>query len=70
MSLIVMETVSLRLDRSLPKRCGRTGEWHSQVPCGPIRTCPVTSQAVAVPLHPNHAAPIIRTPAIPNARAN
>ena len=48
---------------------GRLGLFSAEVPCGPIQTCLVTIEAVAVPLHPNNATPVIPTVVIPNTRA-
>jgi hypothetical protein len=46
----------------------RSGLFPAEVPNGPIRTCPVTREAVAVPLHPVHVAPAKPTLVAPNAR--
>ena len=46
----------------------RSGLFPAEVPNGPIRTCPVTRDAVAVPLHPVHVAPAKPTLVAPNAR--
>jgi hypothetical protein len=42
--------------------------FSAEVPCGPIRTCPVTSEAVAVRLYRNPVAPVMPTAVIPNAK--
>jgi hypothetical protein len=42
--------------------------FSAEVPNGPFRTCPVTTEAVAAPLHPLHVAPAMPTVVAPNAR--
>jgi hypothetical protein len=43
--------------------------FSAKMPNGPFRTCPVTTEAVAAPLHPVHVAPAKPTVVAPNARA-
>ena len=42
--------------------------FSAEVPNGPFRTCPVTTEAVAAPLHPVHVAPARPTLVAPNAK--
>jgi hypothetical protein len=42
--------------------------FSAEVPFGPFRTCPLTTEAVAAPLHPHHVAPDKPTVVAPNAR--
>jgi hypothetical protein len=42
--------------------------FSAEVPFGPFRTCPLTTEAVAAPLHPLHVAPDKPTVVAPNAR--
>jgi hypothetical protein len=46
----------------------RSGLFPAEVPNGPFRTCPVTTEAVAVPLHSPHVAPDKPTVVAPIAR--
>ena len=44
--------------------------FSAEVPNGPFRTCPVTTEAVAAPLHPLPVAPANPTVVAPNARVS
>jgi hypothetical protein len=46
----------------------RSGLFSAEVPNGPFRTCQVTTEALAVPLHSLHVAPDKPTVVAPNAR--